>query len=99
MIRIRFTRDSENDSPEVWLDGSVLAVAAEPYVDLDEGQNGITRGDIKDADLKTLDTFEPGAEVFIESEDADDVLDDSDEASERDTKIFWRAVIAERGGG
>ncbi len=90
MIRVRFTA---NDPNEVWLDGSALAVAAEPYDALDEGQGGITRGDITDGDLKTLADFEAGAEVFVESADADDVLDDTDEATERDTRIFWRAII------
>ena len=90
MIRVRYTA---NDPNEVWLDGSALAVAAEPYVDLDEGQGGITRGDIMDADLKALADFEPGAEVFVESDDPNDVLDETDTATERASKIFWRGRI------
>jgi hypothetical protein len=93
VIRIRYARFPETDLTEVWLDGSVQAVPAEPYAAIDEGQGGITRGDIKDADIKTLDQFEPGAEVFVASDDPEDVLDDSDSASERDTKIFWRARL------
>ena len=55
LIRIRYTTTSERDTTEVWLDGSVIAVRAEPYVHLDEGQGGITRGDIKPDDVVTLD--------------------------------------------
>jgi hypothetical protein len=72
MIRVRYTRSAEDDPTEVWIDGSVRAVPARPYAALDEGQAGITRGDIKDGDIKTLDTFEPGSEVFIESDDPTD---------------------------
>jgi hypothetical protein len=95
MIRVRYTRSHEKDSTEVWLDGSVAAALAEPYAAIDEGQGGITRSDIKDEDIKTLDTFEPGAEVFVESEDPEDILDDTDRESEVATRIYWRAVIGE----
>jgi hypothetical protein len=95
MIRIRYARSAEDDPSEVWIDGSVLAVGAEPYAELDEGQGGITRGDIKDGDLRALGTFEPGAEVFIESDDPTDVLDDTDTTTEQQTKIFWRAVLVQ----
>jgi hypothetical protein len=95
MIRVRFTRSAENDPTEVWLDGTILAVAAEPYAELDDGQGGITRGDIKDEDIRALDTFEPGSEVFVESDDPQDVLDDTDATTERETKIFWKAVLVQ----
>jgi len=93
MIRVRYTRSAVDDPTEVWIDGSVRAVHAGPYTDLDEGQAGITQGDLKAEDIKTLDTFEPGSEVFVESDDASDVLDDTDATTERDSKIFWRARI------
>lgn len=95
MIRIRYTRTPDDDPTEVWIDGSVLAVAAAPYAELDDGQGGITRGDIKDEDIKTLDTFGPGAEVFMESDDSTDVLDDTDTTTERETKIFWRTTLVQ----
>jgi len=95
MIRVLYARDSESDSPEVWLDGSVLAVAAEPYVDLDEGQGGVTRGDVNEEDIKTLDHFASGDEVFVESHDPEDVLDDETEELERNTRIWWRAFVGE----
>jgi hypothetical protein len=89
MIRVRYTA---NDSNEVWLDEGRQAVA-EPYADLDQGQGGVTRGDLREEDIWTLDTFDRGADVFVESVGADDVLDDTDEATARDTRIFWRAVV------
>jgi hypothetical protein len=98
MIRVVLQRFGDPDPMPTWLDEGTLAVAAEPYAALDEGQAGVTRGDIKDADIKTLDQFEPGAEVFLESDDPTDVLDDTDEVTERAAKIFWRATIGERGG-
>jgi hypothetical protein len=93
MIRIRYTRDSETDSPEVWLDEATRAVRAELYAGVDEGQGGVTFGDLKKEDIGTLVGFDPGAKVIIESHESDDVLDDTDPTTERDTRIWWRATI------
>lgn len=92
MIRVRYTRFLENE-PDVWLDGSVRAVRAETYADLDDGQGGVTRADLKTDDILTLDQFALRDDVFVESDDPTDVLDDTDIATEVETRIWWRAVI------
>lgn len=93
MIRIRYTRMFDDDPTEVWLDGSIRAVAAAPYAHLDDGQGGVTFGDLKPEDVRALDTFASGAEVFVESEDPDDVLDDTDSTTEVVTRVWWRATV------
>lgn len=93
MIRIRYTLMADENPTVVWLDGGTSAVAVEPYAHLDEGQGGITRGEIRTEDIKTLGEFAPGNEVFVEADDPQDVLDNTDADTERDSKIFWRARI------
>lgn len=77
------------------------AVAAERYGRLDEGHRGIGRVDVADADIEPVGVFAKGAEIYVESADATDVLDASDRESERLTRIWWRATVlggAVRGG-
>jgi hypothetical protein len=77
------------------------AVRAEPYLHLDEEHGGISRVDVGDADIEPVGIFMKGVEVYVESTDATDVLDTSDDESERLTRIWWRATIlggAVRGG-
>ena len=95
MIRVQFQKFSEPDPVATWLDGSLRAVPAEPFVgDVDSGQGGITRADIVDATMMApLSSFPVAAEVYVESEDAGDVLDDTDETTERQTRIWWRATV------
>ena len=72
------------------------AVAAEPYLSVDEeagDPGGVTRADIADGDIRPLGTFEDGAEVYVESPDPTDALDDTDESTDAETHIWWRAVI------
>jgi hypothetical protein len=77
----------------VWLPEETRAVAGEKYAHLDEGQSGITRADINDEDIRTLGSFKLGDDVFVESEEPDDCLDDSDEQREKDTRIWWRVTL------
>jgi hypothetical protein len=94
MIRVQFRKFSQPDETPTWLDGSVRAVPAEPFDDVDEGQGGITLGDIVDpAMIAQLDSFAVGSEVYVESEDVTDCLDDTDEATERETHIWWLATV------
>jgi hypothetical protein len=77
------------------------AVRAEPYLHLDEEHGGISRVDVADADIEPVGVFMKGVEVYVESTDPTDVLDSSDDESERLTRIWWRATVlggAVRGG-
>jgi hypothetical protein len=77
------------------------AVRAEPYLHLDEQHGGISRVDVADADIEPVGVFMKGVEVYVESTDPTDVLDTSDDESERLTRIWWRATVlggAVRGG-
>jgi hypothetical protein len=80
------------DTP-VWLDTETRAVPAAPYAAIDQGHGGVTRADLRDDDIRPLRTFEPGDEVFVESTDPEDVLDDADAQQENATRIYWRAMI------
>ena len=93
MISVRYHRMCEVDTRETWLDGSVRTVPAATYADLDGGQGGIVRADIGTDDIRTLADFGPGDEIFVESEDPTDCLDDTDVATEIESHIWWQAVI------
>ena len=96
MIRVVLKKFGEPDPVPTWLDSDVRAVPAASYCALDEGQGGVTRADIRTDDIVTLDQFAPGDDVFVESEDPEDILDDTDVATEVETRIWWRATIVER---
>ncbi len=84
MIKVHFAKldpDDDVQRRDVWLNGDTRAVLSEPYADLDEGQGGLTYGDLRPEDIRTLAEFEPGTTVLIESEEPTDVLDDTDEAT------------------
>jgi hypothetical protein len=49
--------------------------------------------DIASEDIKTLGSFKIGDEVFVESDDPTDVLDDTDAQTEAMTRIWWRARL------
>ena len=100
MIRVEFRPFSIPDPRPTWLDGSVRAVPAAPFVDVDEGQGGITRADIvDDAMIATIDRFPSGADVYVESDEPGDALDDETPESEQSTHIWWRATVLGRGSG
>jgi hypothetical protein len=92
------------DPRPTWLPGDARAVRAGPYVRLDNGQGGVVRGDINVEDIQHLAAFTAGEEVFVESEDEADVLDDTDDRMADDTRIWWRAsvqgeVVGDAGAG
>jgi hypothetical protein len=92
MVRLQFRKFS--DPGPTWVDGSVLAVPAEPFDDVDQGQGGITHSDIADETvIAPVDRFPVGAEVYIESEDAEDCLFDETPEEERASRIWWRATV------
>jgi hypothetical protein len=94
MVRVQWKRFSEPDAAPTWLDGATRAVPRETFGDVDQGQGGITRSDIIDETMiAALDTFPAGAEVYIESEDATECLDDTDEETEKNTRIWWSATV------
>jgi hypothetical protein len=94
VVPVVFKRFAEPDPIPTWLDGSVRAVPAESFADVDQGQGGITRGDIiDDAMIAALDTFPFGVEVYIESEDTTDCLDDETPETEQSSHIWWRATV------
>jgi hypothetical protein len=95
MIRVTFQRFSQPDPLPTWLDGSVRAVPTEPYDDIDDGQGGITARDIvDDASIARLDAFPVGADVYVESDDVTDCLEDETVETEAATRIWWLATIA-----
>jgi hypothetical protein len=97
VVRVQFQRFGEPDPIPTWLDGSVRAVAVQPFADVDQGQGGITFADIVDeAMIIQLDAFGAGAEVYVESEDASDCLEDETSEAERDSHIWWRAEVLPR---
>jgi hypothetical protein len=64
-------------------------------VDEESGNpGGITTGDIKEGDIRPLGSFMTGSEVYVESDDPEDCLDDTDEESQRKTHIWWLAEIS-----
>lgn len=94
MVRVQFHKFSDPDPMPTWVDGSLRAVPAEPFIDTDSGEGGITLGDITDETMiAALDTFPADAEVYVESDDASDCLDDSDEEIEKNTHIWWLGTV------
>jgi hypothetical protein len=92
MVRLQFKKFS--DPGPTWLDGSVLAVPADPFADVDQGQGGITRSDITDETvIAPVDTFLVDAEVYVESDDAEDCLFDETVEEEKASRIWWRATV------
>src|SRR5450755_862450 len=94
MIRVQFQKFGEADPVPTWLDGSVRAVPAEPFADVDSGQGGITLADIVDGSMiASLSTFSVDAGVYVESEDVTDFFDNAAATTESSTHIWWRAII------
>lgn len=82
-----------------WLPEDTLAVAARLYPELDDesGPGGTTRGELRDADIKTLGQLVADGErvFYVESDDPSDVLFDDDEQAERESRIWWKVELAE----
>jgi hypothetical protein len=94
VVRVQFRRFSEPDPSPTWVDSETRAVPAEPFANVDEGQGGITFGDISDETMiAPLAAYAAGAEVYVESEDMTECLDDDTSDAERSSHIWWRAKI------
>ena len=81
------------------LPSDVRAVGAEPYLALEEAHGnpgGLTRADLLDNDIRPLGSFEDGDEIYVESDDPTDVLDDTDDDTIAATRVWWRARLVER---
>jgi len=98
MIRVQFKKFSRVDEIPTWLDPSVRAVPAESFEEVDEGQGGITTRDIIDTGMVApVGSFPAGSEVYIESEDVTDCLDDETVEAEGASHIWWLARIMMEG--
>jgi hypothetical protein len=79
--------------------GGTRAVPADLYASVDEAAGnpgGVTRADLTDADIRALSEFVDGQEVYVESSEPADVLDDTDDTTATATRIWWRARVVER---
>ncbi|MFI5297301.1 MAG: hypothetical protein ACHREM_04325 [Polyangiales bacterium] len=95
MALVLFTAAFDRPNPRP-LPGDPRAVPAAPYAHVDDeagNPGGITRADVADEFIRALSGFEDGAEIFVESDDDGDVLDDEEAEG---TRIWWRAVVVER---
>jgi hypothetical protein len=98
MISVRYF--SKNDPPEACLDEGTRAVPySERYAEIDNECGAITYTDVRPEHVKPLGDFSPGDEVFIESDDSAHAFDSETEDGRRNTHVWWRATVTERGGG
>jgi hypothetical protein len=92
MIKVR---RANGLTPPEWLDEMHWAIPADDkYAPLDEGQGGITTGEVHPEHVRPIGLFGLGDDVFVFS---GDVLDDTDDATEHDTGIWWRATVIDYG--
>lgn len=99
MPLVLFDVSFDKPNPRV-VPAETRAVAGEAYAHVDDeagNPGGITAADVADDYIRQLDSFEHGAEVFVEGE-PDDVLDDEEPVA---TRIWWRArvILAVAPGG
>jgi hypothetical protein len=90
---VRYLVDFPNDDRPTELPGDTRAVMASAYAWCDIGQGGVTAEEIDLADVAAIITYPVGSELFIESADPTDCLDDADATTVAATKIWWRAVV------
>jgi hypothetical protein len=98
VIRVRYF--SKDDPREVWLEESTRAVLlAGPYVDIDNDGGAIAFMEVRPPDVKPLGEFFPGDEVCVESDNPTHAYDSENGAAKRNTHVWWRATVMDRGGG
>ena len=95
MATVRYLVEFQNDDRPSELPGDTRAVLADQYAEYDIGQGGLTREEVRDEDIAAIITYPVGSELFVESGAASDCLDDSDEATAAQTRIWWRVVVVE----
>jgi hypothetical protein len=97
MIRVRYAVEFAHDDRATELPGDTRAVPAHRYEWCDVGQGGITFEEVDPGDVQALAVFPAGSELFIDSGNPADVLDSTDETTERGTRIWWRVIVVEEG--
>lgn len=97
MIRVRYVVAFQREDRPLDLPGDTGAVLAQLYKWCDIGQSAVTREEIHERDVQPLGAFPIGSELFVESRDGRDSLDDTDAESTARTRIWWRVEIVGRG--
>lgn len=91
MIPVRFPH--MRGEPLVWLPEETAACCTQGYENIDDGTGAITTSEVGEGDVAALSTYPVGESVYIQSDDPDDVLDDSTDETEAQTRIWWLAQI------
>jgi hypothetical protein len=89
---VRYLVDFPNDDRPTELPGDTRAVMASAYAWCDIGQGGVTAEEIDLADVAAIITYPLGSELFVESDNPDDCLDDTNGATAAATRIWWRVI-------
>jgi len=97
-VHVQYVVEFPNDDRPTQLPPERRAVLAESCAEYDIGQGGVTFEEVRPEDVQALGTFEVGSEVFIESPNVSDCLDDTDDDRATRTRIWWRAVVVEQVG-
>ena len=92
-VRVRYVVEFPNDDRPTELPSDTRAVFAESCAEYDIGQGGVTFEEIDPDDVRPLATFPLGSELFIESSNPSDCLDDTDDETAAQTRIWWRVIV------
>jgi len=93
MTTVRYLVEFPNDDRPSDVPGDTRAVLADQYAEYDIGQGGLTCEEIRDEDIAAIISYPVGSELFVESGAESDCLDDTDEATAAQTRIWWRIVV------
>ena len=94
-VRVRYVVEFPSDDRPRELSPNTRAVLAESCAEYDVGQGGVTFEEIDPGDVRALGTFAIDSELFVESPNVSDCLDDMDDDTAARTRIWWRAVVVE----
>ena len=96
MPTVRYLVEFPKDDRPRELPGDTRAVLAETCAEYDIGQGGVTFEEVSPEDVAPLSAYPNGSELFVESPNASDCLDDSteDDSAVR-TRIWWRAIVVD----
>jgi hypothetical protein len=95
MIHVRHLTAFPNDDRPTMIDGATNAVLAVTCAEFDMGQGGMTAEEVDVDEVASLITFPLGSELFVESGDPNDVLDNATEETAAQSRIWWRIMIVE----
>jgi hypothetical protein len=93
MIHVRYLLEFPSDDRPTTIDGSTNAVLVSACADYDMGQGGVTAEEVDVEEVAALLTFPHGSELFVESSVASDCLDNIDDETAQNTRIWWRVVV------